>query len=73
MDTFKVKAIIAAVQHKSLSRAAEEFSYTPSAFSHMAAAFEKELGVQIFHRHSKGVELTEAGKAIYPKLCALVQ
>lgn len=73
MDTFKVKAIIASVQHKSLSRAAEEFSYTPSAFSHMMAAFEKELGVQIFHRHSKGVELTEAGKALYPKLCALVQ
>ena len=73
MDTFKIKAILAAVQHRSLSRAAEEFSYTPSAFSHMTAAFEKELGVQLFHRHSKGVELTEAGKALYPKLQAMVQ
>lgn len=73
MDTFKIKAIVAAVQYKSLSRAAEEFSYTPSAFSHMTAAFEKELGVQIFRRHSKGVELTEAGKALYPKLLALLQ
>ena len=73
MDTFKIKAILAAVQHQSLSRAAEEFSYTPSAFSHMTAAFEKELGVQLFHRHSKGVELTEAGKALYPKLQAILQ
>ncbi|MBR2937474.1 MAG: LysR family transcriptional regulator [Oscillospiraceae bacterium] len=73
MDTFKIKAILAAVQHQSLSRAAEEFSYTPSAFSHMTAAFEKELGVQLFHRHSKGVELTEAGKALYPKLQAMLQ
>ena len=73
MDTFKIKAIIAAVQHKSLSRAAEEFSYTPSAFSHMTATFEKELGVQLFHRHSKGVELTEAGKVLYPKLQAILQ
>lgn len=73
MDTFKIKAIIAAIQHKSLSRAAEEFSYTPSAFSHMTAAFEKELGVQIFRRHSKGVELTEAGKILYPKLLAILQ
>lgn len=73
MDTFKIKAIVAAVQHQSLSRAAEDFSYTPSAFSHMAAAFEKELGVQIFHRHSKGVELTKAGKILYPKLQAMLQ
>lgn len=73
MDTFKIKAILAAVQYRSLSRAAEEFSYTPSAFSHMTAAFEKELGVQIFRRHSKGVELTEEGKALYPKLQAVLQ
>lgn len=73
MDTFKIKAIVAAVQHQSLSRAAEEFSYTPSAFSHMTAAFEKELGVQFFHRHSKGVELTEEGKSLYPKLLAILQ
>ena len=73
METFKIRAILTAAQHKSLSRAAEEFSYTPSAFSHMTAAFEKELGVQIFHRHSKGVELTEAGHALYPKLLAILQ
>lgn len=73
MDTFKIKAIVSAVQQQSLSRAAEVFSYTPSAFSHMTAAFEKELGVQIFRRHSKGVELTEAGKALYPKFCAILQ
>lgn len=73
MDTFKIKAIVAAVQYKNLSRAAEEFSYTPSAFSHMTAAFEKELGVQIFRRHSRGVELTEEGKALYPKLLAILQ
>lgn len=73
MDTFKIKAIVAAVQYKNLSRAAEDFSYTPSAFSHMTAAFEKELGVQIFRRHSKGVELTEAGQALYPQFCAILQ
>lgn len=73
MDTFKIKAILAAVQHRSLSRAAEEFSYTSSAFSHMTAAFEKELGVQLFHRHSKGVALTDAGKELYPKLQAILQ
>ncbi len=73
METFKIKAILAAAQYKSMSQAAEEFSYTQSAFSHMTASFEKELGVQLFHRTSKGVEWTDAGKALYPKLCAILQ
>lgn len=66
METFKIKAILATAEYKSLSKAAEVFSYTPSAFSHMLASFEKELGVRIFERHSKGVVLTEAGKKLYP-------
>ena len=73
METFKIKAILAAAQYKSMSQAAEEFSYTQSAFSHMTAAFEKELGVQLFHRTSRGVEWTEAGKALYPKFCAMLK
>lgn len=73
METFKIKAILAAAQYKSMSRAAEEFSYTQSAFSHMTAAFEKELGVQLFHRTAKGVAWTDAGKALYPKFCAMLQ
>lgn len=73
METFKIKAILAAVRHKSLSRAAEEFSYTPSAFSHMTAAFEKELGVKLFHRHANGVTLTAEGEALYPKLRDMVR
>ena len=43
MDTLKIKAILAAARHRSLSKAAEEFSYTPSAFSHMLAGFEEEI------------------------------
>ena len=73
METFKIRAILTAAHHKSLSRAAEEFSYTPSAFSHMTAAFEKELGIKLFHRRSNGVELTEAGQILYPKLSAMLQ
>ena len=64
MDTFKIKAIIKAAEYKSLSKAAEEFSYTPSAFSHMLNAFEKELNVKIFERNSKGVALTSEGETL---------
>lgn len=73
METFKIKAILAAVEQKSLSKAAEMYSYTPSAFSHMLSTFEDELGVRIFHRSSTGVTLTEAGKMLYPQFVELVE
>ena len=47
METMKIKAILAAAKYQTLSRAAEDFSYTPSALSHMADAFEEELGVKL--------------------------
>ena len=58
MDTVKIRAVLAAAKYGSLSKAAQEFSYTPSAFSHMLVTFEKELGVRIFERSSKGVTLS---------------
>ena len=66
MDIFKIKAILAAARYGSLSKAAEAVSYTPSAFSHMLRSIEKELGIKLFERSSKGVTLSEAGKALYP-------
>lgn len=67
MDTFKIKAILTAVEKKSLSKAAEEYSYTPSAFSHMLTAFEEDLGVKVFLRNSTGVALTEEGEKLVAK------
>ena len=73
MDTFKIRAVLAAAELGSLSRAAEKFSYTPSAFSHMLGAFEDELGVRIFNRSSRGVSLTEEGKRLYPDFLRIAQ
>ncbi|MBQ8308718.1 MAG: LysR family transcriptional regulator [Clostridia bacterium] len=72
MDTLKIKALLSAVKNKSLSKAAEEFSYTPSALSHMADALESELNVPLLKRTPKGVELTEEGKILYDKLETVV-
>ena len=73
MDTFKIKAVIAAVETGSLSRAAEQFSYTPSAFSHMLSAFEDELGVRIFRRSSRGVTLSDEGRKLYPDFLRIAE
>lgn len=72
MDTLKIKAFLLAEKYKSFSRAAEEFSYTPSAFSHIADSLEQELGIKLFNRTRRGVELTQAGKELYDKFVAVV-
>lgn len=72
MDTIKIKALLTAIKLKSLSKAAEEFSYTPSAFSHMADSLEEELGVKILVRTSKGVELSSEGEKLFDKLNAVL-
>ena len=73
MDTMKIKALIRAVQCKSLSKAAEEFSYTPSALSHSVDSLEEQLGVRLLKRSFQGVELTEDGMLLWEKLTALLQ
>lgn len=72
MEVFKICAAIAAARAGSLKKAAEELGYTPSAFSHITASLEKELGVKIFKKDYKGVTLTEAGEALFPYFCELV-
>lgn len=72
MDTTKIKAFLLAEKHKSFSKVAKEFSYTPSALSHMADALEQELGIKLFNRSHNGVEITEAGKQLYEKFAAVI-
>ena len=73
MDTFKIKALVAAVKYKSLSKAAEEFSYTPSAFSHIMTGLEGELGVPLLKRSHSGVSLTSEGEKLYPQMLAVLE
>ena len=70
MDTIKIKTFLEVAEHKSFSHVARGFSYTPSAVSHMADALETELGVRLFERTRKGVELTPDGKKLYDYFAA---
>ncbi len=72
MDTMKIRAVLTAAKYGSLSRAATEFGYTPSALSHLLASFEEELGVRIFERSSKGVILSVQGARLLPKFEAML-
>ena len=44
MDTEKCRALLAVLEARSLSAAAEKLDYTPSGLSRMRAALEQELG-----------------------------
>jgi DNA-binding transcriptional LysR family regulator len=49
-------------RRKNFSLAAEELHLTPSAVSHQVAKLESLLGVRLFERSARGVELTPAGQ-----------
>ena len=52
-------------RHLSFALAAEELSLTPSAISHRINTLEKELGIKLFNRFHRRIELTEEGERIY--------
>ena len=62
METARCKAFLYAAETGSITKAAEELSYTPSGVSQLIQAFENEIGAQLLHRNKRGVTLTEEGK-----------
>src|SRR5579883_104098 len=73
--TRSLRAFCAAARHRSFKLAADELYLTPSAVSHQMKELEEALGVRLFTRKSRGLELTAAGAAlleeIEPLLAAL--
>ena len=61
-----VRAFEAAARHASFRNAAEELNVTHSAISHQVKALERALGIALFARHARSVELTEEGAILYP-------
>lgn len=53
----------AAARHLSFTRAADELAVTPAAVGQQIRALEDHLGVVLFRRTSKGLELTSEGEA----------
>lgn len=61
-------AFEAAARHLSFKNAAQELSVTPGAVSHQIKALERELGVLLFRRRHRGVELTVEGEELFKTL-----
>ena len=63
-----LRAFEAAARHRSFKRAAEELFVTPAAISQQIKALEAYLGVELFRRLTRAIELTPAAEAMLPKL-----
>jgi DNA-binding transcriptional LysR family regulator len=64
MDWDKLKTFLAAAETGSLTAAAERLALSQSAVSRQIAALEDELGMPLFHRHARGLLLTEQGQIL---------
>jgi len=62
-----LKAFEAAARHLSVKKAAVELNVTPAAVSHQIRTLEEYLGVQLFHRYNRALELTDAARSALPK------
>ena len=63
-----LRAFEAAARLKSFSKAADELSVTPAAVSHQIHALEEDLGVSLFERRNRAVELTASARVLLPGL-----
>ncbi len=64
MDWDKLKTFQAAAETGSLTSAAERLDLSQSAVSRQIAALEEDLGMPLFHRHARGLLLTEQGQIL---------
>ncbi|MFF9109832.1 MULTISPECIES: LysR family transcriptional regulator [unclassified Streptomyces] len=63
MDLQQMRYVVAVADTRNFTRAAERCFVVQSSLSHRIAALERELGVKLFARTSRRVELTSAGAA----------
>ena len=65
MDWDKLKVFHAAAEAGSFTHAGERLGLSQSAVSRQVSALEGELNVSLFHRHARGLILTEQGELLY--------
>src|SRR5215813_6274529 len=67
MDSILLRAFLETADAGSLSRAARQLGLSQPSLTVQIQRLEDQLGTRLFTRHGRGVALTEAGKALYPR------
>ncbi len=64
MDWDKLRIFQAAAEAGSFTHAGETLGLSQSAVSRQVGALEQDLGAPLFHRHARGLILTEQGETL---------
>lgn len=67
MDSGLLRAFLETADTGALSRAAKKLGLSQPSLTLQIQRLEQHLGTKLFQRHGRGVALTEAGKALYPR------
>ncbi|MGE8941850.1 LysR family transcriptional regulator [Leptospira interrogans] len=65
MDWDKLRIFHAAAEAGSFTHAGDALRMSQSAVSRQVSALERDLGIALFHRHARGLALTEQGDMLY--------
>ncbi len=65
MDWDKLRIFSKVAQASSFTRATEDLNLSQSAISRQISALENEIGIPLFHRHARGLILTEQGEILF--------
>lgn len=73
MDWDKLRIFHAVADAGSLTHAGEHLHLSQSAVSRQVRALEDQLGTTLFHRHARGLILTEQGELLFDATSAMVR
>lgn len=73
MDWDKLRIFHAVAEAGSFTHAGEILNLSQSAISRQVSALEQDLGVALFHRHARGLVLTEQGELLFGTTRDVVQ
>ncbi len=73
MDAVLLRSFIETADAGSLSRAARQLGLSQPSLTGQVQRLEQSLGAELFERHGRGVRLTEAGQALYPRARRLLE
>jgi DNA-binding transcriptional LysR family regulator len=65
MDWDKLRIFHAAAEAGSFTHAGDQLHMSQSAVSRQVSSLERDLKVALFHRHARGLQLTEQGEMLY--------
>lgn len=72
MDWDKLRVFHAVGLNQSLTRAGEALNLSQSAVSRQISSLEERMGLPLFHRHARGLVLTEHGEILFRTVSEMV-